>query len=204
MTNFEWLSQKSHKYRRPQRFLPRNPHPRNTHVKCLWKSYKVLQNKLNILILSYSRWIWFKCKNLLKHKPLDWLVVSFQTWSAVQEITLRQFHSLLHWHLPWIPGLTWTTVCRFKSQPYYRHLTATPSFGRADSWGVAFRRRQLSALQTMELPLDGDKYDSLLIFTVTDQGARKYRLLLQKRSFLIIVSFFFFLHPVPNIKRFFY
>ena len=44
---------------------------------------------------------------------------------------------------------------------------ATPSFGRADSSGVAFRRRQLSALQTMELPLDGDKYDSLLIFTVT-------------------------------------
>ena len=60
-----------------------------------------------------------------------------------------------------------TSVCRFKSQPYYRHLTATPSFGRADSSGVAFRRRQLSALQTMELPLDGDKYDSLLIFTVT-------------------------------------
>ena len=63
--------------------------------------------------------------------------------------------------------LGFISVCRFKSQPYYRHLAATPSFGRADSWGVAFRRRQLSALQTMELPLDGDKYDSLLIFTVT-------------------------------------
>ena len=37
----------------------------------------------------------------------------------------------------------------------------------ADSWGAACRRRQLSALQTMEMPLDGDKYDSLLIFTVT-------------------------------------
>ena len=32
---------------------------------------------------------------------------------------------------------------------------------------AACRRRQLSALQTMEMPLDGDKYDSLLIFTVT-------------------------------------
>ena len=35
----------------------------------------------------------------------------------------------------------------------------------------ADRRRhaapQLSAFQTMEMPLDGDKYDSLLIFTVT-------------------------------------
>ena len=61
----------------------------------------------------------------------------------------------------------WISVCRFKSQPYYRHLTATLSFGRGYSWGVAFRRRQLSAFQTMELPLDGDKYDSLLIFTVT-------------------------------------
>ena len=55
----------------------------------------------------------------------------------------------------------------FKSLLYCRHLVTSPSFGRADSSGVAFRRRQLSALQTMELPLDGDKYDSLLIFTVT-------------------------------------
>ena len=33
---------------------------------------------------------------------------------------------------------------------------------RAASWGVACCRRQLSALQTMEMPLDGDKYDWLL------------------------------------------
>ena len=38
---------------------------------------------------------------------------------------------------------------------------------RADSWGAACRRCQLSALKTMEMPLDGNKYDSLLIFTVT-------------------------------------
>ena len=41
----------------------------------------------------------------------------------------------------------------------YRHLAASPSFGRADTSGVAFCRRQLSALQTMEMTLDGDKYD---------------------------------------------
>ena len=50
------------------------------------------------------------------------------------------------------------SVCRFKSLSYYRHLTASPSFRKADIFGVACRRRQLSALQTMELPLDGDKY----------------------------------------------
>ena len=55
-----------------------------------------------------------------------------------------------------------TSVCRFKSLSYYCHLAASPSFGRADSWGVAFRRRQLSALQTMEMPLDGAKYGWLL------------------------------------------
>ena len=33
---------------------------------------------------------------------------------------------------------------------------------RGDSWGVACRWRQLSALQTMEMPLDGAKYDWLL------------------------------------------
>ena len=54
------------------------------------------------------------------------------------------------------------SVCRFKSLSYYRHLAASPSFGRADSWGLACRRRQLAALQTMEMPLDGDKYDWLL------------------------------------------
>ena len=54
------------------------------------------------------------------------------------------------------------SVCRFKSLSYYRHLAASPSFGRADS-----------ALQTMELPLDGDKYDSLLIFTVTGFFGKK-------------------------------
>jgi hypothetical protein len=58
-----------------------------------------------------------------------------------------------------------TSVCRFKSQPYYRHLAA---FRLEVEIAEAFRRRQLSTLQTMELPLDGDKYDSLLIFTVTD------------------------------------
>ena len=36
--------------------------------------------------------------------------------------------------------LTSPSVCRFKSLSYYRHLVAFPSFGRADSWGVAFRR----------------------------------------------------------------
>ena len=56
----------------------------------------------------------------------------------------------------------WYSVCRFKSLSYYRHLAASPSFGRADSSGVAFRRRQLSALQTMDMPLDGDKYGWLL------------------------------------------
>ena len=64
------------------------------------------------------------------------------------------------------------SVCRFKSFLYYCHLAASPSFGRPDSSGVAFRRRQLSALQTMELPQDGDKYDSLLILTVTAYNER--------------------------------
>ena len=57
-----------------------------------------------------------------------------------------------------VKSFEYSSVCRFKSLSYYRHLTATPSFGRADSRGAAFRRRQLSALQTMESPLDGDKY----------------------------------------------
>ena len=38
----------------------------------------------------------------------------------------------------------------------------------ADSCGAAIHRRQLSALQTMHMPLDGAWSDSLLIFTVTD------------------------------------
>ena len=64
------------------------------------------------------------------------------------------------------------SVCRFKSLSYYCHLAASPSFGRADSWGVACRRRQLSALQTMEMPLDGDKYDWLLnLQTLVKSGA---------------------------------
>ena len=33
---------------------------------------------------------------------------------------------------------------------------------RAASWGATCRRRHLSALQTMEMPLDGAKYDWLL------------------------------------------
>ena len=36
-----------------------------------------------------------------------------------------------------------------------------------DSWGAACRRRQVSALQTMHMPLDGAKYDRLLKLTVT-------------------------------------
>ena len=59
--------------------------------------------------------------------------------------------------------------CRFKSLSYYRHLTTSPSFGRPDSWGVAFRRRQLSALRMMEMPLDGDKYDWLLYLQTLTQ-----------------------------------
>ena len=39
-----------------------------------------------------------------------------------------------------------TSVCRFKSLSHYRHLAAS----------------QLSALQTMEMPLDGNKYNWLL------------------------------------------
>ena len=30
-------------------------------------------------------------------------------------------------------GIMKISVCRFKSQPYYHHLAATPSFGKADS-----------------------------------------------------------------------
>ena len=73
--------------------------------------------------------------------------------------------------------LSKTSVCRFKSLSYYRHLAASPSFGRADSWGVAFRRRQLSALQTMEIPLDGDKYDWPLNLQT---------LVLQRKSFYLL------------------
>ena len=69
-------------------------------------------------------------------------------------------------------SLVTSSVCRFKSLSYYRHLAASPSIGRADSWGVTFHRRQLSALQTMEMPLDGDKYDWLLNLQtlVTSEG----------------------------------
>ena len=46
-----------------------------------------------------------------------------------------------------------SSVCRFKSLLYYR-------------------RRHLSALQTMEMPLDGDKYDWLLnLQTLVKSGA---------------------------------
>ena len=41
-----------------------------------------------------------------------WLVVIFQAQSAVQKITQGKFHCLLHWHLPWIPGLTWTRMLK--------------------------------------------------------------------------------------------
>ena len=41
------------------------------------------------------------------------------------------------------------SVCRFKS--YF----GTSSVCRADSWSAACRRRKLSALQTLEVPLDG-------------------------------------------------
>ena len=61
-----------------------------------------------------------------------------------------------------------TSLFWFKSLSHYRHLVASsPSSGisivwRADSWGAACCRRQLPALQTMEMPLDGNKYDWLL------------------------------------------
>ena len=42
-----------------------------------------------------------------------------------------------------------SSVCRFKSQPYL-----APSSGISIVWSV----RQLSALQTMEMPLDSAKY----------------------------------------------
>ena len=47
------------------------------------------------------------------------------------------------------------SVCRFKSQPYLAPSSSISIVWREDSWGRACRRRQLSALQTMEMPLDG-------------------------------------------------
>ena len=58
-----------------------------------------------------NTWIWFNCGNLSK-KQIAWILVIFQASSAVQEKTLGQFHCLLHWHLPWIPGSTcWKKSC---------------------------------------------------------------------------------------------
>ena len=50
----------------------------------------------------------------------------------------------------------------------HRFKSLAPSSGisivwRAASSGAAYRRRQLSAVQMMEMLLDGDKYDWLLI-----------------------------------------
>ena len=73
---------------------------------------------------------------------------------------VMSYHVSIFFHT--VKYFVFPNVSRFKSQPYYRHLTATPLFGRTDSWGVAFRRRQLSALQTMDMPLDGAKYHWLL------------------------------------------
>ena len=50
------------------------------------------------------------------------------------------------------------SVCRFKSQPYLAPSSGISIVWRADSWGAACCQRQLSALQTMEMPLDGAKY----------------------------------------------
>jgi hypothetical protein len=63
----------------------------------------------------------------------------------------------------WITGhAMYPSVCRFKSQPYTRHLTEGPSFGGQIAEARRGRRRQLSALQTMDPPLDGAKYGWLL------------------------------------------
>ena len=50
------------------------------------------------------------------------------------------------------------SVCRFKSQPYLAPSSGISIVWRADSWSRKHDAPQLSALQTMEMLLDGSKY----------------------------------------------
>ena len=54
------------------------------------------------------------------------------------------------------------SVCRFKSQLYLAPSSGISIVWRADSWRRRHAPPQLSALQTMEMPLDGGKYGWLL------------------------------------------
>ena len=47
------------------------------------------------------------------------------------------------------------SVCRFQSQPYLAPSIGISIVWRADSWRRRHAAPQLSALQTMEMPLDG-------------------------------------------------
>ena len=60
------------------------------------------------------------------------------------------------------------SVCRFKSQSYLSPSSGISIVWRADSWGVACRRCQLSAFKMMEMPLDGAKYGWLLNLQTLD------------------------------------
>ena len=48
-----------------------------------------------------------------------------------------------------------SSVCKFKNQPYLGPSSGISIVWRADSWRRRHATPQLSALQTMEMPLDG-------------------------------------------------
>ena len=48
-----------------------------------------------------------------------------------------------------------SSVCRFKSQPYLAPSSGISIIWRADNWRPRYAAPQLSALQMMEVPLDG-------------------------------------------------
>ena len=65
----------------------------------------------------------------------------------------------LTWQDPvhsWKAGPGEVSVCRFKSQLYLLPSSGISIVWRADSWRRRHAAPQLAALQTMEMPLDGD------------------------------------------------